>query len=89
MKGRRPRVRAREFASVSLHPAFLDLPQSTPSGSYDICFSRKDFPASTFPLRWAYLCGMFKKVFVPHYQAPPYDGTRVCLGGETEQQTTG
>ncbi len=60
-----------------------------PSGSYDICFPQKDFPASTFPLRWAYLCGIFKKVFVPHYQAPPYDGTRVCLGAETEPQTTG
>ena len=47
------------------------------------------FPASTFPLRWAYLCGIFKTVFVPHYQAPQYDGTRDCLGGETEPQTTG
>lgn len=75
-KGVLTRVRAWEFASVGLHPTFLDFPQTTHPQAHVISASLRMISPETFPHRWAYLCGMFKKVSRPHYQghSPAHEG---------------
>lgn len=79
-KGRLTRVGDREFASVSLHLAFLDFPLSTHTEGHIISVSlRRISPPQLCPLSWAYLCGIFKKVAVPQYQAQQYDARGIFL----------